>query len=539
MASPIVAVLVVDFHHARGPEIEWCCPEESEPRPLSWDLLPFQALPDGAHLREEDYAYFTTRNDAGSSTFGIACVRQIKAAELKVLSPEVTRSTIQKAVVVLTTTPHVFPHVKEKLGAVTRAYFGQRDFGDREILLGFHESLVAKVQLQQEELYTGMPVRQLVHDFRSKVLILVKALLLERRVLYFGTSNIEALCSTQYAVLSLIPGLLEALDYCADPTFGKSEQKSRRRLSNLKTSDRRSLLKYLGMPLQPFDRGSFFGPYTPLQQVDLLEDVATTSYMIGSSNTLFLHNKEKHCDVLVNVDDHTIEILLPVVKPQLALTPADRRWVESYVRQVDETWDPQFPDCPSTRTFAASEEDVRGAFERYIFGLASVVKRDEYSGEPLEESSSVTEYGGTFVDAWKLTRNYLLWKQDCDDECFDIVEPRHPGHLDGPPPALALADVQLRLSAAMHDLKLEERTKDTRAAVYKTWQAGSEKLGKLWEADEKSDIGKSKSTADSDDPLVVGLFSGLRTRMNQTWQKAQMTVQQAAREHQEEQQKRT
>lgn len=45
-------VSVVDFHHARGPEVEkWFgVPEGSDPAAeFDWTLLPFMALSDGAH----------------------------------------------------------------------------------------------------------------------------------------------------------------------------------------------------------------------------------------------------------------------------------------------------------------------------------------------------------------------------------------------------------------------------------------------------------------------------------------------------------
>lgn len=48
----IPLVTVVDFHHARGPEVEkWFgVPEGTDPaEEWKWPLLPFMALSDGAH----------------------------------------------------------------------------------------------------------------------------------------------------------------------------------------------------------------------------------------------------------------------------------------------------------------------------------------------------------------------------------------------------------------------------------------------------------------------------------------------------------
>jgi hypothetical protein len=44
-----------------------------------------------------------------------------------------------------------------------------------------------------------------------------------------------------------------------------------------------------------------FGPYTPLQQLDLLADYGTKSYIVGSTNSLLLQQKDRYSDILINV----------------------------------------------------------------------------------------------------------------------------------------------------------------------------------------------------------------------------------------------
>lgn len=48
-------------------------------------------------------------------------------------------------------------------------------------------------------------------------------------------------------------------------------------------------------------KGSLFGPYTPLQQLDMLADRNTTSYVVGSTNSLLLAQRDRYCDILINV----------------------------------------------------------------------------------------------------------------------------------------------------------------------------------------------------------------------------------------------
>lgn len=47
-----------------------------------------------------------------------------------------------------------------------------------------------------------------------------------------------------------------------------------------------------------------FGPYTPLQQLDLLADYGTKSYLVGSTNSLLLQQKDRYSDILINVTFH-------------------------------------------------------------------------------------------------------------------------------------------------------------------------------------------------------------------------------------------
>lgn len=52
-----------------------------------------------------------------------------------------------------------------------------------------------------------------------------------------------------------------------------------------------------------FGKGGMFGPYTPLQQLDVLADYGTKSYIVGSTNSLLLQQKDRYSDILINVSD--------------------------------------------------------------------------------------------------------------------------------------------------------------------------------------------------------------------------------------------
>lgn len=120
--------------NARGPEIElWLGAEEgTDPAADNdWSLLPFMALSDGAHASTEDYSYFTLRHaqtptEPATSLFGISCTRQLDASKLIDRPAEVTRSTVQKAVVVISNSPQHFGAIKAQLSVVTQLWFAQR-----------------------------------------------------------------------------------------------------------------------------------------------------------------------------------------------------------------------------------------------------------------------------------------------------------------------------------------------------------------------------------------------------------------------------
>lgn len=79
----------------------------------------------------EDFSYFTLRHSAtehrpAMSLFGISCTRQMDANRLLHRPADVTRSTVQKAIVVITANPHALGQIRERLSVVTAAWFAQR-----------------------------------------------------------------------------------------------------------------------------------------------------------------------------------------------------------------------------------------------------------------------------------------------------------------------------------------------------------------------------------------------------------------------------
>ncbi|KAI0132046.1 transport protein Avl9-domain-containing protein [Xylariales sp. AK1849] len=495
-AGFVPLVTVVDFHHARGPEVEkWFgVPEGSDPAAdWDWTLLPFMALSDGAHASTEDFSYFTLLRPAqgetpATSLFGISCTRQMDASQLLVRPPEVTRSTVQKAVVVIADSPQHFGMLRERLSVVTSAWFAQREFTDCEILRRFQESLQEEKerdQLNEEEdrdQYLGMSLRELVREFRWQTLVLLKCCLLQPKMLFFG-SRCERLCMMQFSLVSLIPGLLRNLQDCAGPELDEYEKRLIKPTS-LKTSDRNSLLSYMGLPLQIFGKGSLFGPYTPLQQLDILADFGTKSYIVGSTNSLLLQQKDRYSDILINLDDDTINITSSSLRAALALSVSDRRWIDFVTQEVNDTWDEKNPGRPNHMGYRGSEEFIRLQFEEYLLSLISSVKYHSYFVKhannpkmllPHVEGDPSTDFGTDWVEYWTKTENYRIWNAHTDSLLFDIIEPKHP--CAG---GLTVDDVQRRIQQQVQDLHLDERFAVGREVLGRNAAAAKEKASTMF-----------------------------------------------------------
>lgn len=184
---------------------------------------------------------------------------------------------MQKAVVVIADSPQFFGVLRERLAVVTQAWFAQRDFTDVEILRRFQESLADEKSqgvlndLVDRDQYLGMSLRELIHEFKWQTLVLLKCCLLQPKVsfpsvtssrihlliessqmLFFG-SKCDRLCMMQFSLVSLIPGLIRNLQDSADPELDSFE-KGLSKPTSLRTSDRNSLLSYMGLPLQIFSK---------------------------------------------------------------------------------------------------------------------------------------------------------------------------------------------------------------------------------------------------------------------------------------------
>ncbi|EIW81213.1 hypothetical protein CONPUDRAFT_56688 [Coniophora puteana RWD-64-598 SS2] len=431
-AGPLVlGVALVDFNHLVGPKIEFHIGDIFEDAEVA-RMLPFLALPDGAHLYEEDYSYFHLVPSSPNPTtiFGISCNRQIAASALLIKDVDVTRSIVQKAVVVLASKP-VFGPIRDKLGVVTRALFDQRDFTSTDILRDFATALENSLrsQLTESGLYMGTSLRQLVHTFRHRTLVLLKTLILQKKIMFAGPP-VERLCTYQYSLISLIPGLLQNLEDCGSPPLA-SRAPTLSRPNSLKTSDRKSMMAFMGLPLDLFGKDAFFQPYVALHQMDMLRD--SQSWLCGSTNSIVTQQKE--VDLLVNTETGTVEFRNPRLERLVTLTGADRKWMDEIVKDVTESMGDNGPATPSVR-FKGSDDYLRAKFEEYVAAALSSIKYQSFlskgkgngviiTGGTGGDSRSADDFNPAWIVEFMKTSAYEVWDRTTDPTLFDIVEPRY------------------------------------------------------------------------------------------------------------------
>ncbi|KAI0317619.1 transport protein Avl9-domain-containing protein [Amylostereum chailletii] len=485
-AGPLVlGIALVDFNHQVGPRIEFSKGTIFDDEEIA-KILPFLALPDGAHLTVEDYSYFhlvpTTPNP--STIFGISCNRQIATSTLLVKEPDMTRSTVQKAVVVLASKP-VFGPIRDRLGVITLALFEQKDFTDTSILGDFYDSieLSLRSQLTESGLYMGTNLRELVHQFRHRILVIVKALILQKKALILQKKSSAFAHINTPSSPSFQACLLQTLEDCGSPPLA-SRAPTLSRPNSLRTSDRKSLLAYLGLPLDLFGKNSFFQPYLPLQQLDLIK---TQAFLCGSTNSIV--TQQRDVELLVNVETGAVEFRDPKIERAVALTAADRKWMDEIVRDVNESWEAEESGASHAgMQFKGSDDYLRTKFEEYISAALASVKygdflaKGESSGVLITpgaggDANALEDFNPIWIAEFKHTNAYEVWQRVTDPMLFDIVEPRHPC---GEKPS-AISDIGLRLAEGIQELKIEQQLAPTREAISRTLTAGSTNFFKAME----------------------------------------------------------
>eukprot|EP00929_Paragymnodinium_shiwhaense_P106615 TRINITY_DN72141_c0_g1_i1.p1 TRINITY_DN72141_c0_g1~~TRINITY_DN72141_c0_g1_i1.p1 ORF type:complete len:1264 (+),score=275.21 TRINITY_DN72141_c0_g1_i1:490-3792(+) len=348
--GPIAAVLVVDFHHLQGPVVEWAHPPLASPTQASsaaplmtcpsfpavnvWaepdelgdvlpriaqvtHMVPFLALPDGSHGERSDETssvFFILPFDGGL-LYCVSCHRRVGASDLLHKDESVSRSWVQKAVVVMSRCPF-FGLIQQRLSPVTHALFEQRDFRSTSLLSDFHLQLnsLEFEKLSESELFYGLEHAALFRALRPHLLSVLKAILSEAKVLVHSNSA-EACSRAVLSLLALLPGGLW-LSFNSDGLGNRHFHCSR-----------------YGYPFRCFGSHCGLYPYASLQLFDKL--LKMKGFLIGVTNKMMVERLAP--DIVLNVpasalelgsagEGVTIDYNNKELQRLVKATPADKKW---------------------------------------------------------------------------------------------------------------------------------------------------------------------------------------------------------------------
>nr|CDJ85299.1 Late secretory pathway protein AVL9 domain containing protein [Haemonchus contortus] len=416
----ILHVVVVGFHHKKGCQVEFSYPKLNGSGegglPDEWVHLPSLALPDGAHNTTDDVIFFVlpSRDNPQEAVFGISCYRQIPASDLVAKSDDVTRSTVQKSVCVLSRAP-LFGALKAKLELITRAYFEERDFRKVEVLSQMYSNLCDMFNgeaVDGQAASIDISVQDLFTRFRHRALILFKLLLLERKVV-FNISPAQLLGTTMLALVSLYPKMLEeGLRYCTSPcthpettetTSQATEEDENEDLGDeivippskaILDDDPFTKKDSFGFPLSIFTNGNLFHPYLSISYLDMIRSKSVRGFAIGATNALFVTKRD---------------LIDAIVTREVSLTSADLRFGDYILRSIEE-------NKKSSAVFEGNDEWLRLRMREYLLAMAASSRSDL--------AVAVADYGAPFIHSWRFTRNYRIWMLGQHEDLSGVA----PGH---------------------------------------------------------------------------------------------------------------
>eukprot|EP00794_Sanderia_malayensis_P008897 gene8897-9848_t len=450
--SPVLHILVVGFHHQLGSEVQFVYPEfpfknAEKSLPIPWKPLLHLALPDGAHNFEDDYVFFklpcieASHMTRSGNVFGVACFQQIASKDLKVKEDDVTRAFVQKSVVIISKMP-LFGFIVSKLSLVTQAYFSEKDFSQTTILKdtfkGLNQSLLS-TKPSNAVIHIGLSLKELVMKFQEKILILFKLLMLEHKVVMWGSSA-GLVSKSILSLLSLFPDLLKT---DIEETFEADKE------GNHTPKDE------YGLPMDLFDEEYVFHPYLSLQQMHALKSETVKGYLIGASNILYRHQNQVQWDCFVDLETSEITITDSSLFEAVSLTTEDLRFTNFILSTVDEF------DDESGIAWDGSDDWIRIQFKYYILCLLSSVAPEKGNFSHINR-----QFNEKFISRWKTAKNFKTW-----------CRTRHPGlediHLGHPfEGSLTISDIRLRMRSRLGSVTLSDESREKiGAAVQKTGQA--------------------------------------------------------------------
>ncbi|KAK8834027.1 late secretory pathway protein avl9 [Tritrichomonas musculus] len=294
-------LIALSFDHRVGNQLDRTYPPfPDEPYVADWKQgLPFIAIPDKADKAHTSVIQFTLPEPSRpcGCVFGIAAYRGIDTTDLQNKEKSFFRNQVQKALCVISSVP----------------LFGELEQPLKDALFKHFDSLVENLDSifnQLNELcknsipFSGIAYMSLFQSLRQDVLLIIRAVLLQKRILFFA-DNSEIVSKMIVAIASLLPGYLYDSDF----------------------------------PFTFLEKGSgryTFAPYVPLQYSETLNHSGAKSSLMGTCSELFMEEKVVKYDILVNC--RTYPATITGETSDVKLQENEEKWMKGVLSYLKTNW---------------------------------------------------------------------------------------------------------------------------------------------------------------------------------------------------------
>lgn len=312
----VLYIIVIGFHHVQGPVIEYIYPHIDQCAtllPEKWKLLPFYAIPDGAHQHLESWSGFHLPSISSSNPytiFGMSCCRQIDIRVLSSIPKDTVRNSILKSIVLLTKDLIYLSFVKEQLSLLCKSWFDQGLFTDYTMIKNFYlEFNTNSMSISNRNTNLSF----LIEKFETKALTIIKLFILEKRTIFFSEYDSDILVVLLYSIASIFPEMLSSLSY-------------------METFSIKSKEPINSFPLPLLNKTVLFQPYFPLNELSNTFPITEYPYqsiILGTTNRMLQEHSQLDLDVVVNITSGSISIKNEKLISMLALTRWDKRFIKT------------------------------------------------------------------------------------------------------------------------------------------------------------------------------------------------------------------
>ena len=423
-SNPIFFIAVVSFHHKKGSIVEFTFPSQNEIlsseesmtylKSLSDDIpqktldnilyqLTYLCLPDGSHSIDKDSQFFLIQN-FNTPLYGISCYEQLQVTQaMKEDDQENTRECVQKAMCIVSKIP-LFGQMVSKLSVTMSAFFNQDSLKDKKIIQELYTNYEMNTftSIKVNEILASFSLDNLFVVAKEKIFELLKMIMLEKRILiYSHVSN--KVCSFIFSLISLLPGnSFFNLNYGDDIiNYNKCFEK-------------------FGLPLKCFTNKSKFYSLLSLYDIEAIEQCK--SFLVGTTNQIFLNYPKLKFDCVVNIDEGKIYYVdEKKINHAVFKNSKIEKAMYKYISKNCKDLSPE-PNSTNENTnysnFTESEDLIRNAFKNYItnflIDMDLIIYLSSLEDKEEEIKNILLGHNIDFIKEWIQTSNFKIWKAEHD-----------------------------------------------------------------------------------------------------------------------------